>query len=237
MIFSLVTISKKKLSIFIEISKLSTRIFEDMELNGIDITSLLDRELAYAVITIKGVVVRLSETARKTFSCHEGNSIQKCLENTPLAAWSELIEGSLGKAKENGSHIEDVWLIDEKGHVRRYTHLYRYCREENVVIVIWFEIKDRLNYLLKTYDKKRSRFRIWNGAYLTVKELRTIAYYVQGLSYKAIANQEHISHAAVSARLQTIAQKAGFDSVPALHTALFEELYPDNRLPQIFNML
>ena len=202
-----------------------------------DITGLLERDVSYAVISMEGCVLSVSEAARKTLFGNRELVVNSRLEDTSLSLWAPVIKESIRKAREKGQHTEDLWFIDEAGQIRRYIHRYHYNGVENVVTVLWFEMNDRLNRLLKSYDRKKSRFRIWNGAYVTVKELRTIAYYVQGLSYKAIAKQEFISKAAVSARLQTIAQKAGFDSVPALHTALFDELYRDSRLPQLFEIV
>lgn len=202
-----------------------------------DITRLLEQDYCYAVLSTDGQVITVSEAGRKTLLSGLKSATVGRLEETSLAIWTPVIVESVSKAQAHGEHTEDIWYIDSEGNIRRFIHRYQYHAPENVVTLLWFETHDRLNMLLKSYDRKRKRFGLWNGSYITVKELRTIAYYVQGLSYKAIARQENISAAAVSARLQTIAQKTGFDSVPMLHTALFDELYRDSRLPKLLEVI
>jgi DNA-binding CsgD family transcriptional regulator len=200
-----------------------------------DITNILNANVSYVLTTRDGALLFISEAAERMISYAKPIELGQTFHSSFKDPWANLIRLALHKTLQTGFQTDDLWFVDSKGMIKRYVFRYQIL-ESNLVLILWFEVKDRLNRLLKTFDNKRKRFLLWNGTYITAKELRTLAYYIQGLSYKAISKLENISSAAVSARLQAVAQKTGYVSVPALHTAIFDELYQDNHLPQLFNL-
>jgi DNA-binding CsgD family transcriptional regulator len=200
-----------------------------------NITNILNANVSYVLTTRDGALVFISDAAAKMISYVNPIEVGESFHKSFKDPWGNLIRLALHKTLQTGFQTDDLWFVDSRGFIKRFVFRYQVV-DDNMILVIWFEVKDRLNRLLKSFDEKRKRFLLWNGTYITAKELRTLAYYIQGLSYKAISKLENISSAAVSARLQAMAQKTGYDSVPALHTAIFDELYQDNHLPQLFNL-
>ncbi len=200
-----------------------------------DIANILNANVSYVLTARDGALIFISESAQRMISYTKPVELGQAFQSSFQDPWSNLIRLAFHKTLQTGFQTDDLWFVDSKGMIKRYVFRYQVV-ESNQILILWFEVKDRLNRLLKSFDNKRKRFLLWNGTYITAKELRTLAYYIQGLSYKAISKLENISPAAVSARLQAVAQKTGYLSVPALHTAIFDELYQDNHLPQLFNL-
>ena len=194
-----------------------------------------DDELFYFVFDCEKKYKSVSTSAKKLLDDGE-DIIGKIIHQTSLSYWADDVDRGLNQALDHGNSLNFIWHIDSIGHIYQFILRCSYCIKTKQFFTLWFKGHDRISNILHAFDRDTKKVILWNGSVISLKEFRTLMYFIKGKSYTAIATKENVSHTTVSARLQSIASKIGYDSLSTLHDELINRLFQGNELPHLLQL-
>ena len=156
--------------------------------------------------------------------------VGQTIEQTIWRNWAPLLHQMNKDTLEQGRLVTQKWFVNFDHSITLHRHIRAVDRNGNIVSG-FLKVESPVTKVIQSYDFEQKRYITTDGLALTRNDVLTLFYYLQGLSYKTVAEKLCCSEQTVYYRLNRIAISADCNGVANIRAHYLKTIMTPDGFP------